>query len=201
MSSCFFRFHPLFILFPNLTEIFWKTSIEHLIFGFEYLKCGAVQHTTSVDLLGYVWFKSIYYYLLQICPVYFTIDLDKPNRFSNKDCFVFDCNIFGVKNKQHSQAVHKETVSHNPHTVWIFFLLKVSSTSLICKLDKASAHIDMFTYTNINQHSFWQYCNRGGSSFYVRWGFTSSKVGVHIRGRGHAPWKKLIFGKNRVHFL
>ena len=24
------------------------------------------------------------------------------------------------------------------------------------------------------------YWSRGGSSFYVRWGFTSSKVGVHI---------------------
>ena len=46
--------------------------------------------------------------------------------------------------------------------------------------------------------------NRGGSSFYVRWGFTSSKVGVHIRHiitkgvGGHAPLeKKKIFGKNK----
>ena len=49
---------------------------------------------------------------------------------------------------------------------------------------------------------------RGGSSFYVQWGFTSSKVGVHIRhiitkgvGGMPPPGKKLIFGKNRVHFL
>ena len=48
----------------------------------------------------------------------------------------------------------------------------------------------------------------GADSHRVRWGFTLSKVGVHIRhiitkgGQGACPpGKKLIFGKNRVHFL
>ena len=65
-------------------------------------------------------------------------------------------------------------------------------------------------YTNIHQISYFKPQNfllnmpakyilkhiRGGSSFYVRWGFTLSKVGVHIRHiitegvGGHAPLEK-----------
>ena len=51
-------------------------------------------------------------------------------------------------------------------------------------------------YSNIYQHIWYQKALTGGSSFYVRWAFTLSKVGVHIRHiitkgvGGHAPLEK-----------